>query len=297
MQAQEYWKWPESSWTSETIDWRTAGGITAGVDIGTTSSQAVIMCGGELFGYANMHTGADFEAAADAVIARAMGSSGMTVQDIEAIAGIGWGRRNISYAMKQLDEVQCHAKGARYMYGPEAVTVVDLGAQTTVAIRLYEWDRVWDFMMNDKCATGMGRNIEIMSDLLHVPIEEIGPRSLDVESDPEPVSTTCYAFADTEAIGMFRPGFREAEVTANEVMASYLFSTAWRILAVIGKLQPLDVGDLQIYGRLAFTGGLAKNPGITKRIERELKVEALQCDIDPMLAGAIGAALLASSAS
>ncbi len=81
-------------------------------------------------------------------------------------------------------------------------------------------------------------------------------------------------------------------MTANEVYASALFAVAWRTLGTIGKLQPLDVGDIKVYEKLAFTGGMAKNVGITKRIERELRTEALTSRYDPMLAGAIGAALL-----
>jgi benzoyl-CoA reductase subunit A len=82
-------------------------------------------------------------------------------------------------------------------------------------------------------------------------------------------------------------------VTLHEVYASHLFAIAWRILGVIGKLQPLDIGDVKVYEKLCFTGGLAKNAGVTKRIERELGTTALTSAYDPMLAGAIGAALLA----
>ena len=290
---QEYWHWPESSWTSETSDWRAAQRITAGVDVGTTSAQAAILCDGELFGYANIRVGANFKKAADDVIARAIGNSGMTLGNIGSIVSTGWGRRNVTYAGKSMDEVHCHAKGARYIFGPTVETVVNLGAQTCSAIRLYDWDRVRDFMVNDKCATGFGRNIEFICDCMKVPIDEIGPRSLDVSDDPEPVSTTCYAFADTETMGLFRQDYKAAPLTENEIYASYLFAVAWRILGVIGKLQPLDVGDLKVYGELGFTGGLAKNPGITRRLERELKMTALESEIDPQLAGAIGAAMLA----
>ncbi len=291
--TQEFWKWPESSWTSGTIDWKKAGKITAGVDIGTTSSQAAILCDGQLFGYANIYTGPDFRAAADAVLAKAMGASGMTAKDIGSILATGWGAQNAAYAAKTTDEVHCHAKGARFMFGPSIHTVVDLGGQTVKAIRLYDWDRVRDVMMNDKCATGLGRNIEMMCDVMQVPITEIGEKSLDVVKDPEPVSTTCYAFANSETIGLFRQGFREDPYTENDVYAAYIFAIAWRAMSTIGKLQPLDVGDVKVYGELAFTGGLAKNPGITKRLERELQVTALTSEYDPMLAGAIGAALLA----
>ena len=168
------------------------------------------------------------------------------------------------------------------MYGPAVKTVIDLGAQTCKAIRLYNWDMIRDFVMNDKCADGMGRGIEVMADLLQVPIREMGERSLAVEKDPEPVSTTCYAFANTEAIGLFREGYKE-----NEVLAAYFFAIAWRINGTIGRVQPEK--------EIAFTGGLAKNPGITKRLEKAMSITALTSEYDPQLAGAIGAALIAQA--
>jgi len=291
--AQEYWKWPESGWTSERLDWRKAKTVTAGVDIGTTSSQAAVMCDNELFAYASIYTGPDFRKAAETVIEQAIGPSGMSIENISGIVATGWGSRNVSCAGKTEDEVLCHAMGARFLFGPEVRTVVDLGGQTIKAIRLYDWDRVRDFIVSDKCATGMGRSTELMAELLQVPITEMGERSLQVEKDPEPVSTTCYNFANPEAIGLFRPGYKEPPYSGNDVLASYLFAIAWRVLGTMGKLQPLDAGETEVYRELGFTGGLAKNPGVTKRIERELKVTALDGKYDPQLAGAIGAALLA----
>jgi predicted CoA-substrate-specific enzyme activase len=291
--GQEYGNWPESKWTSEKTEWGKAEKVTAGVDIGTTSAQAAIMCDGSLFGYANIRTGADFKKTAETAVKEAMGGSGMALRDIGSVVATGWGHRKVAFAQKSIDEVHCHAKGARFMYGPEVHTVVNLGGQTISAIRLYDWDRVRDFMMNDKCATGFGRNVEMVCDYLKAPITEIGKMSMDVVADPEPVSTTCYAFADTETLGLFRQDFRAEPLTENEVYASHLFAIAWRALGVIGKIQPLDVGDIKVYDELGFTGGLAKNIGVTGRIERELKVKALKSEYDPMLAGAIGAALLA----
>jgi bzd-type benzoyl-CoA reductase Q subunit len=277
---QEYWKWPESRWTSENIDWKKAGTITAGVDIGTTSAQAAIICDNQLFGYANLRIGADYGNIAATAMEKAQGSCGMKVKDIGYIVGTGWGIRNILYANKTIDEIHCLARGARFMFGPGVRTVVDIGGQTCKAIKLYEWNQVKDFMINDKCATGMGRNIEVMADLLQVPITEMGEKSLSVSKDPEPVSTTCYAFANTETIGLFREGYTE-----NEVLAAYLFCIAWRIQGMAGRVQPEK--------EIAFTGGLAKNPGITKRLEREMKMTALTSQYDLQLAGAIGAALIA----
>jgi benzoyl-CoA reductase subunit A len=290
----EYWKWPESNWTSDTVNWKASKAVTAGIDVGTTSTQAVIMAGGAVVGYASIHTGVDFKKAADTALDKAAGGSGLEKKDITAVAATGWGGKNVEYAGKLLDEVSCHAKGGRFMFGPGVHTVVDLGGQTVKSIRLYDWDRVWDFMMNDKCATGFGRSIEFLCDLLEVPIEEIGPMSLNVENEPEPVATSCYNFAETETMGLFgRPEYRAAPLTENEVYAKHIFAVAWRALNTIGKIMPQDVGDIKIYPELGFTGGLAKNPGVTKRIERELKVTALTSEYDPMLAGAIGAALLA----
>jgi benzoyl-CoA reductase subunit A len=278
--TQEYWKWPESSWTTKDIDWKKAKTITAGVDIGTNSTQAAILCDIKLFGYSSLRTGPDYRASAQIALEQAMGNSGMKVKDIKYIVGTGWGSRNVTCAEKTVDEISCHAKGARFMYGPAVKTVIDLGAQTCKAIRLYGWDRIRDFAMNDKCAAGMGRSIEVMADLLQVPIEEMGERSLAVEKDPEPVSTTCYAFANTEAMGLFREGYKESEV-----LAAYLFAIAWRIHGMVGRVQPEK--------EIAFTGGLAKNPGIVKRLEKAMGMTALTSEYDPQLAGAIGAAVIA----
>ena len=278
--TQEYWRWPESSWTSSEIDWEKAKLITAGVDIGSNSSQAAVMCDEKLFGYANLRTGPDYRVTANDVVKQALGKSGMKPKDIKYPIATGWGSRNVAFAQKTVDEIDCHARGARFMFGPKVKTVVDLGAQTTKAIRLYDWDRIRDFHMNDKCAAGMGRAIEVMADLMQVPVEEIGERSLVVAKEPEPVSTTCYAFANTEAMGLFREGYKESEV-----LAAYLFAFVWRIQGTIGRVQPEK--------EIAFTGGLAKNPGITRRLEREMKMTALTSEYDPMLAGAIGAAVMA----
>ena len=288
-----YGKWPESIWTSNSIDWTKAKTIVAGVDIGTTSAQSAVFCDGELFGWANIRIGSGFKKAADRVIALSLGDSGLTADKIETIAATGFARENVTGVTKTLDEVHCHAKGARFMYGPGVHTVVDLGGQTMKAIRLYDWDRVQDIVMNDKCATGQGRAIEQLCNLLQVSITEIGEKSLDVKSDPEPVSTTCYCFSQTETMGQFRPEYRADLMNENEIYAAHMLAVAWRMLGAIGKLQPLDPGEVTVYDDIGFTGGLAKNTGITKRLERELRVEALKCEYDPMLAGAIGAALLA----
>ena len=288
----EFGLWPESSYRSDKIEWKKAKKITAGVDVGTTSTQAAILCDGELFAYSNLRTGADFKIAAKNALDDAIGSCGMAIGDISAVAATGFGRRNVESAVQRLDEIQCHGKGARYLFGKDVMTVIDLGGQTVKTLRLHGWDRVADFKTSDKCATGFGRSIEVMCNIFQVPITEIGTESLKAEKDPEPLSTTCFNFANPEAVGLMRPGFREKDPDGNEILASYLFTIAWRALSTIGKIASLDIGDVKLEEGVGFTGGLAKNPGITERIERELSIKALTPKFDPMLAGAIGAALL-----
>ena len=288
----EFGIWPESSWQSDSIDCKKADKITIGIDIGTTSSQAVVMCDDELFSYASIRTGLDFKLAAATVVERIIGSTGLETRDFTGISATGFGRENAPGATRSIDEIRCHGMGARYLFGKGVKTVVDLGGQTVKVIKLHKWDIVADFKTSDKCSTGFGRSIENMCNIFQVPITEIGMKSLDVEKDPEPLSTTCYNFANPEAVGLMRPGFKESEYSENEVLASYLFTIAWRALSTIGKIAPLDIGDLKLEEEVGFTGGLAKNPGITKRLERELGITALEPKYDPMLAGAIGAALL-----
>lgn len=280
--TQEYWRWPESRWTSADIDWEKANTITAGVDVGVVSSQAVVMCDDELYCYANMRTGPDSGESATKAMAQALESTGMKVKDIHYIVGTGYGRKNISFAQKAVNEINCHAKGACFMYGPTVRTVLDMGGETSKAIKCYEWGEISDFAVNDKCATGFGEGIEVMADLIHVPLKEMGEMSLSVSEEPEPVSTTCRIYANTEAIGLLRAGWQE-----NDMLAAYLFAIAYRLYTLIGRLNPEK--------DLALTGGVAKNMGVVRRLERELGLTALPPKYDTQLAGAIGAALFAKT--
>ena len=277
---QEYWKWPESKWTSKDIDWKKANTVTVGVDVGAVSTQAVVMCDDEVYSYANIRTGTDVSESAKGAMEQALDGNGMKMGDIHKIVSTGYGRKKVPFAQKAINEITCHAKGARYMYGPSVRSVLDMGGQTSNAIKCYEWGQIADFQVNDKCAISMGRSIEMMADLLHVPIQDMGEKSLSVTEEPEPVCTTCYIYCNTEAIGLLREGYEETDM-----LASYLFAIAYRLYTLIGRLKP-EAG-------LALTGGVAKNAGVVKRLERELGLTALPSKYDTQLAGAIGAALFA----
>src|ERR1035437_10235726 len=126
---QEFWRWEESRWTSPTIDWQKASIITAGVDIGSVSSKAAIMCDGELYAYANGRTGADSANSARTSMAQALEGTGLEIDKIHYIIGTGYGRVNVPFAHRTITEIACHARGANFMYGPTVRTVLDMGGQ------------------------------------------------------------------------------------------------------------------------------------------------------------------------
>jgi predicted CoA-substrate-specific enzyme activase len=213
-------------------------------------------------------------------MAMALEGTGMKIGDIRSTIATGYGRKNVPFAQQAVNEVNCHAQGARFMYGPTVRTIIDMGGQGSKVLKCTEYGRIVEFYFSDKCATGMGRGVELLSKLMHVPLQDMGELSLTVEKDPEPVSNTCYIYANTEALGLFREGVKE-----NEVLAAYLFAVAYRIFILAGRVK--------VEKDIALTGGLAKNTGIAKRLERELGVITLTSKYDTQLAGAIGAALLA----
>ncbi len=181
--------------------------LTGGVDVGSVSSQAVIMADGKLYAYSNMRTGSDSPESARKAMEWALGGTGLALQDIHFVVGTGYGRVNVPFAQRAITEIACHARGANFMYGPAVRTVLDMGGQDCKAIRCDEKGKVAGFLMNDKCAAGTGRGMEVIADLLAVPIEEVGELSLSVDEEPPPVSSTCVVFAKSEASGLLRAGW------------------------------------------------------------------------------------------
>ncbi|MGQ9538536.1 MAG: acyl-CoA dehydratase activase [Candidatus Bathycorpusculaceae bacterium] len=191
-------------------------------------------------------------------------------------------------AKSTLTEIACHAKGANYIWGFTVRTILDVGGQDIKVIRCDEKGKVVSFLMNDKCAASTGRGMEVLADLLKIPIEEMGAVSLKVEEEPDPVSCTCVAFARTEAMGLLRKGWSK-----EKVLAAYMHAMALRMCTLLER-----VGCEK---DLVITGGQSKNIGIVSRVEKIMGVTPLPMPNwekdgrDPMVAGAIGAALFAKA--
>jgi len=277
----EFWRWTESNWKNPDIDWNSAKFITVGIDVGSVSSQAVILADGQIFAYGNMRTGSDSPASARKALTFALELTDMPEDRMDFCIGTGYGRVNVPFADRSITEIACHARGANLIYGNQVRTVLDVGGQDIKAIQCDEKGKVNNFLMNDKCAAGTGRGMEVFSDLLGVPINEAGDRSFEFEGEePAAVSSTCVVYAKSEATGLLRKG-RSKE----EVLAAYCKAMAERIYELIDRLG--------VKPEFAVTGGMAKNRGVMDRLMPMVGLKRMQTEWDTQIAGAAGAALFA----
>src|SRR3990167_947538 len=281
-EKKEFWRWQENTWVDETKDWKTAKIITCGIDVGSVSSQAVLVVDGELYGFNSMRTGNNSPDSAKNALQGVMDQCGMTLEDIHYVVGTGYGRVNVPFAHKAITEIACHARGANYMGGNGVRTILDMGGQDCKAIHCDEKGKVTNFLMNDKCAAGTGRGMEVIADLMQIQISEIGARSFDVEEEPAAVSSICVVFAKSEALGLLKAGWSK-----NKVVAAYCQAMAERVVSLLERIG--------VEKEFFITGGIGKNPGVVKRIERILKIETAQTKYDSQIAGALGAALFANT--
>jgi activator of 2-hydroxyglutaryl-CoA dehydratase len=143
---QEFWRWTESNWKNPDINWQDAKIITAGIDVGSVSSQAVIVADGEIFAYSNMRTGSDSPESASNALNYALEGTGMPEDKIQYCIGTGYGRVNVPMADRSITEIACHARGANFIYGNEVRTVLDVGGQDCKAIRCDEKGKVINFL-------------------------------------------------------------------------------------------------------------------------------------------------------
>jgi bzd-type benzoyl-CoA reductase Q subunit len=282
-QQQKFWRWTESNWKNPDIDWNGAQYISVGIDVGSVSSQAVIMADGKVFAYGNMRTGSDSPNSALKAYRFALEATDLPEDRLDYCIGTGYGRVNVPLADRSLTEIACHARGAIFIYGNKVRTVLDVGGQDIKAIQCDEKGKVTNFLMNDKCAAGTGRGMEVFCDLLGVSIDEAGDKSFQYRGEePEFVSSTCVVYAKSEAMGLLRKGW-----SRENVLAVYCKAMADRIYSLVEK-----VG---VKPGFAVTGGMAKNRGVMDRLMPMIGMDRMQTEWDPQIAGAAGAALFANA--
>ena len=276
----EFWRWPESDWRNPDLKWQDAKFVTVGIDVGSVSSQAVIMADGDILAYGNMRTGSNSPGSARKVLKYAMEAvSDLPKDRFEYVVSTGYGRVNVPFADRSITEIACHARGANFIYGPKVRTVLDVGGQDIKVIQCNQKGKVTNFLMNDKCAAGTGRGMEVFADLLGVPINEVGDRSYEFpDEEPDAVSSICVVYAKTEAVGLLNTG-RAKE----EVLAAYCKAMAEKIYSLVERVE--------VKPEFAVTGGMAKNCGVTDRVMALIGIKRMETEWDAQIAGAIGAAL------
>ncbi|MEN6473694.1 MAG: acyl-CoA dehydratase activase [Syntrophaceae bacterium] len=256
--------------------------IVAGVDIGSLTAKAVIMEDDTILAAHVMRVRPDPEESARDVMDQALSKAGIANDRIAYCIGTGYGRNHIPFAQAVESEIACHARGAHWHH-KGIRTVVDIGGQDAKAIRLDETGTIQRYAYNDKCASGTGRFLEIMGAALGLDLETMGELSLASRS-PATLSNQCVVFAETEIVSLVNDGRELSDIVSglHKAMAHRVASLAKGI-----QMEP-DV---------AFTGGVAKNPGMFKALEDALGVSIVRLDADPQINGALGAAILARQAA
>lgn len=256
--------------------------IFAGVDVGAATAKTVILSDNQILGYAIIPTGYSVKLAAEKVTREAMERAGISksIDELDYIVSTGYARNALTFANKSVTEIICHAKGAHFVI-PETRTIVDIGGQDSKGIEVDEMGNVRDFVMNDKCAAGTGRFLEVMAEVLELgSIDRMGPLSL--QGNPCCISSTCTIFAESEVISLRADG-RSRE----DLIAGVHKAIASRVAAMVRRLK--------INPQVVFTGGVAKNIGVKKALQEEFGMEILVPE-EPQIIGALGAALLAAVA-
>lgn len=286
----------------------------AGVDVGSVAAKAVILsCDQnsrdmEIIAFATQPTGWSPRDAGRAVFAKALLKAGLrhhkiengetcngetgkgavvnwevgrgdiTKGEVSKVVGTGYGRVSLDFIDQAVTEITCHALGANY-YFPGNSLVIDIGGQDSKAIRVNNRGKVSNFVMNDKCAAGTGRFLQVMAVNLGMEVNQLEDLSL---VEPVSLNSMCTVFAESEVVSLIA-----AEVPKERIVAGIYHSIAKRIAAMTGSLGS--------FGRATFTGGIAQNRGMGLILAKNL---GCPVDIpeDPQMVGALGAAILAAQA-
>jgi predicted CoA-substrate-specific enzyme activase len=247
----------------------------AGIDVGSTMTKAVIFEKGIIASLIGP-TGPEQRRLANRVIQEALIQAGLAFDAITYVVSTGYGRINVPFADKQVSEISCHAKGVASLF-PKARTIIDIGGQDSKAINVDATGRVTNFIMNDKCAAGSGRFIEVIADSVGLPLHEVGMVSLQSVA-PATISNICTIWAQQEVASSLAEG-----VPIPDLLAGVHRSLADRVARMVRRIK--------VEKEVVLTGGGGKNKGLHHALEEQLTCEIL-LPPEPLITGALGAALL-----
>jgi predicted CoA-substrate-specific enzyme activase len=247
----------------------------AGIDVGSTMTKAVILNKGLIASIIGP-TGPEQRRLANKVMEEAVSRAALSFEAITYIVSTGYGRINVPFADRQFTEISCHAKGIVSLF-PNAKTIIDIGGQDIKGIKIDTTGKTIDFVMNDKCAAGSGRFIEVIADTLGVPLDKVGDLSLQSKNHAK-ISNICTIWAQQEVAASLAQG-----LPISDLLAGVHHSLADRICRMVNRLI--------VEEEVIVTGGGAKNKGLLKALSEQLGHEILVPE-EPLITGALGAALL-----
>jgi (R)-2-hydroxyacyl-CoA dehydratese activating ATPase len=250
----------------------------AGLDVGSLSTKAVLVGNDSIIAHYAIPTGSNPRLAAEKALEKALGMTDRKGARAAFIVGTGYGRVNLPFADRTVTELTCHARGAHYL-NRNIRTVIDIGGQDSKVIRVDSDGNMIDFVMNDKCAAGTGRFLEVMARALEVNLEEFGKYMLNSQK-PCSINSTCAVFAESEVISLLASGNAK-----DDIIAGLHRSVAQRVGTMAGRIGLAE--------EVAFVGGVAKNVGAKKALEDFLDIRFAPVVLDPQLNGAVGAAIMA----
>jgi predicted CoA-substrate-specific enzyme activase len=250
----------------------------AGIDVGSLSTNAVIIdTRKEIIAYEIIDTGANSTEAAKYAYQKALKSAGFHQDAIFCIVATGYGRVSVPFAHKTVTEISCHGMGAHHLF-PEVRTVIDIGGQDSKVIRINQHGRVLDFIMNDKCAAGTGRFLEVMAAKLQVPLEKMGAVSLQAENEAK-ISSVCTVFAESEVVSL---------AARNHPIPEIIQGIHRAIVNRVGSM----VHSVGVARAVTMTGGVAKNCGVVALMTQKVGFP-ICVYTEPQIVGALGAAIMA----
>jgi predicted CoA-substrate-specific enzyme activase len=254
--------------------------ICAGIDAGSRAIKIVLINADnqKVVGKGLADQGVEQDKLASELLDRVLDNSGVTRKDVTSIVATGYGRNAVTIADTTITEITCHAVGVYHLV-PKAKTVIDIGGQDSKLLRLNAFGKVRDFAMNDRCAAGTGRFLEVVAQRLGVELESLGPMAAK-SRNPAAISSMCVVFAETEIIGLLASG-----IAREDIVAGVQASIAARIMGMAGRNAEPPI---------IFTGGVAMVSGMDAALETALG-QSVAISPEPQMTGALGAAILASN--
>jgi predicted CoA-substrate-specific enzyme activase len=252
--------------------------FTAGIDIGSRTSKIVILdTESKQIAYSKVRaSGIDASATALDILTDGCKELGLAIDDL-IVFSTGYGRKMVKNSKKAISEISCHAKGISHLF-PDAGLIIDIGGQDSKAILINELGKVSDFVMNDKCAAGTGRFLEVAANILETSVADLGRLDLDSQKDIN-INATCVVFAESEIISLIAKG-----ETAADIIHSVHLSIARRTANLASSFTKPE--------KIVFTGGVAHNSGVARAIEKAFNSKVMTPE-NPSITGALGAALFA----